>query len=136
MSFANLPVRLNGQEILAGWFNAIRTALIDSSGSEGISQQSFAGAASQTDEDVTGLVFDNTVTESVRVEYTIKTATLFEKGNFDLIWNGTVWSFHSGSLSGDDSLITMDVDTSTGQVTYTSGAETFTLKYKASTFNI
>ncbi len=136
MAFSDIPVRQNGQTIIAGWFNTIRTAILDFSGTESISQTSFATATSQTNTVVTGLIFDKTITESVTVDYTIKTATLFEKGSFTLIWDGTVWAIYGGSLSGDNSGVTFDVNTTTGQIDYTSGAETSTIKYKARTFNI
>lgn len=107
-----------------------------SNGSEAIGQTSFSGLASQTDADITGLVFDNSVTESASVEYTIKTATKFEKSRFDLIWDGSSWDIHLGAMSGDDSGIVLTVNTSTGQVRYTSGLETSTIKFKATTFDI
>jgi len=134
--FNDIPVRSNGADIFASWFNTIRTALLGAFGTEQVQQTSFAGATSQTDADVTGLIFDKTITESVTAQYSIKTATLFEKGTFELIYDGTIWALHSGSVSGDDSLITFGVDSSSGQVEYTSGAETSVIKFKATTFNI
>lgn len=134
--FDSIPVRSNGDTILASWFNTIRTYLVDYFGGETIQQTSFAGASGQSGANVTGLIFDNSSTESATVEYTVKTATYFEKGSFNLIWNGSAWSIHQGAISGDNSGITFDVNTSTGQVTYSSGGETSTIKFKATTFNI
>ena len=85
--FDSIPVRSNGDDILAAWFNTIRTFLINYTDSVGITTYTpFASATSQTDTDVTGLIFDKTLVESSTIQYTIKTATKFEKGNFNVIF--------------------------------------------------
>lgn len=133
MSFSDLSIRSNGEVITSSWFNSIRTALINFFGAEGVSGLSFSGAASQTDTNVTGLVFDSSSTRSVNVNYQIVTATLTEKGEFDLVYDGSNWALYEGAVSGDVSGITFDVNSSTGQVTYSSGAETSTMVFNATT---
>lgn len=136
MSFTNIPIRSNGQTIIASWFNTIRTALLNAFGNESLEQTSFSGIASQTGTDVTGLVFSSASTRRAKIEYTIVTATKVESGDFVLLYDGTNWIKHDGAVEGVDSLISLDVNASTGQVTYDSDTETFTLNYKAITFNI
>jgi hypothetical protein len=135
-SISEIPLRVNGQTIFATWFNTIRTSLLLLLGNESLSQTSFSGLASQTGVTVTGLIFDKTVTRKAEVSYTIVTSTKVESGNFVLLYNGTIWLKNDGPVQGVDSLISLGVNTSTGQVEYTSGAETFTLNFKANTFNI
>jgi len=137
MSFSDISVRSNGQTIIAGWFNDIRTALLSYAGNEGISQTNFSGIASQTNADITDLVFDKLVTESAIVEYTIKTsAGDFESGSLSIWYDGTNWNISQGAVAGDDAGVTLEIDISTGQVDYTNGAFTFTMKFRASTINI
>ncbi|MCB0421150.1 MAG: hypothetical protein KDD61_09140 [Bdellovibrionales bacterium] len=137
MSIADdIPIRSNGEEILASWFNSFRTTLINLYGTESISLGSFSGSSSQTGANVTSLVFDNTATRRADIEYLIVTATKVESGDFRLLYDGTNWTKFDGAVEGVDSGITLDVDASTGQVEYDSGAETFTLAYKVTTFNI
>lgn len=133
MAFSDIDLRANGETIVASWFNSIRTALVSFFGTENINTTSFSALASQTNANVTGLVFSSASTESVRVFYQIETATLFEKGEFDLIYDGSSWELHQGAISGDNSGITFDVNASTGQVTYSSGGETSTIKFSAIT---
>lgn len=136
--FDAIPNRDNGDDIEASWFNIIKTFLNDFEASIGVSgQQSFAAAASQTDADVTGLIFDSLKIEAARVEYFIKTATLFEKGYFDVIWNGSAWSLYNGQVIGDDSKITFSsIHATTGQVRYTSDVQTGTIKFKSYTITV
>ena len=122
MSLATeLPERSNGDDIIAGWFNTIRTLLIGFIGTESLKQTTFAGASGQSGTTVTGLIFDKTVTRRVDVKTTIVTATLFGGYDFTLFYNDTVWSIHDKDAVKDDTGITFDVNTSTGQVIYDSG---------------
>jgi len=130
------PIRSNGQDIEAGWFNTARTIMLGILGAESTQQESFSGSASQTGSNVTGAIWDKTVTRMVKVEFTVVTATLFAGGNFHLFYNDTIWTYYEGENVGDISGITFDVNTSTGQLEYDSGAETFVLEYKAEAMNI
>lgn len=134
--FSDIPVRANGTEILAAWFNTIRSKLILFGGTESAGQTAFAGSASQTNTDITSLLFDNTVTESATVHYTILTATLFMKSSFEVRWDATDWVISDGLVSFDDAGITFDINSTTGQIDYTSGLETFTMQYRIQSFDI
>lgn len=134
--FSDIPIRANGTEILAAWFNTIRTKLIEFTGTGSVGQTEFSGLASQTNTDVTDLIFDNTITESATVDYTIKTTTSFMKSSFEVRWDGSDWSISDGGVHFDDAGVTFDIDSSTGQVDYTSGGETFTMQYRIQTFDI
>lgn len=131
-----IPVRSNGDDILSGWFNTIRTTLITLFGTESLTQTSFAGLASQTNTDVTDLIFDKAKTRRVELQYVIVTATKVESGTYIFLYDGTNWATYGDSVQGVNSLVTLDIDSSTGQVDYTSDTETFTLDYIANTFNI
>jgi len=133
---SSIPVRSNGDDILSGWFNTIRSAMIDLEGDESIGQTSFSGLASQTGTDITDLIFDETVTRRARIEYTIVTATKVESGEYIFLFDGADWNSYAGAVEGDNSAITLDVAAGTGQAEYTSSTETFTLEYKATTFDL
>lgn len=136
MSLASdIPVRSNGTEMLAGWFNTIRTVLVSMSGMESKTQTSFSGASGQSGTNVTGLVFDETVSRRAEIPYTIVTATKVESGVYIALFDGSDWFMFEGPVEGVDSAITLDISV-IGQVIYDSGAETFTLQYKATTFNL
>ena len=97
----------------------------------------FAFAASQVGSDVIGLIFDSTEYESATVTYTIKTATLFERGQFDVMYDGANWAIHAGRVAGDDSLVTFSgIDATSGQVEYDSDVETGTMKFTYEAFTI
>ncbi len=105
-------------------------ASLDSKAQLKILPITFTSAASQVDTNVTGLIFDSAEYDSATVTYSIKTATLFERGTFDVMFDGSNWAIHSGGVVGDDSLITFSsIDASTGQVKYTSDVETSAMKF-------
>ena len=131
-----IPIRSNSQEILAGWFNTIRSTLLSFFGTEAIEQTSFATLASQTNTAITDLIFDETVTRYAEIEYTIVTATLVESGKYRALFDGSDWILFEGSIQGDLSGITLDIVASTGQVDYTSGSETGTIEFKVTTLNL
>lgn len=131
-----IPIRANGTEILAGWFNTIRSALLSFFGTEATEQTSFSGAASQTGTNLTGLVLDSSITRRGKIAYTIVTATKVESGDFVILYDGTNWAKFDGAFQGVDSGVTTDVAAGTGQVEYDSGGETFVFQYKVETFNI
>ncbi len=112
-------------------------ANLDSKGQLKIVPITFAFAASQSGSDVTGLIFDSAEYESGTVTYTIKTATKFERGSFDIIFKGAAWSIHPGRVAGDDSLVTFSgIDATSGQVEYDSDVETGTMKFTYEAFII
>lgn len=112
-------------------------AALDSKAQLKITPIVFAFVASQTGSNVTGLIFDSAEYESATVKYTINTATLFERGQFDVIFDGSNWAIHSGYVVGDDSLVTFSgIDATTGQVEYDSDVETGTMKFTYEAFTI
>ena len=131
-----IPIRSNGDDILSGWFNTIRAAMVGYMGTESVPQTRVSTLASQTDTDITGLVFDSAVTRRALIHYVIVTATKVESGNYVFLYDGTNWTSYSGSVEGANSAITLDVTAGTGQATYSSGAETSTLDFIATTFDI
>ena len=131
-----IPIRSNSQEILAGWFNTIRSTLLSFFGTEAIEQTSFATLASQTNTAITDLILDETVTRYAEIEYTIVTSTLVESGKYRALFDGSDWILFEGSIQGDLSGITLDIVASTGQVDYTSGSETGTIEFKVTTLNL
>ena len=131
-----IPIRSNGEDIFASWFNTIRSFLEGTSGTEGISQTSFSTLASQSDTNITGLIFDKTITRKAVIEYTIVTATKVESGTYIFLFDGTIWTAYSNNVEGANSLITIDVNSSSGQGTYSSDSETSVLNFRATTFNI
>lgn len=93
-----------------------------------ITLTSFTFAASQTGADVTGLSFDSTI-RSFQVLLSVETATLYESFTLNGIQKAS--NFFITELSrGDDSGVTFDI-TPAGQVTYSSGAETGIIKFRA-----
>lgn len=131
-----IPIRANGDDIIAAWFNTIRSALIAVFGDESLGQTRFSGLASQTNTIITDLIFDKTVTRKAEISYAIVTATKVESGNYTALYDGSNWVLYSGAIQGVNSAITLDINTSTGQVDYTSGGEVFDIDYKVITFNI
>lgn len=131
-----IPIRSNGDDIEASWFNTIRAALISVFGDESLGQTRFSGLASQTNTIITDLIFDKTVTRKAEISYVIVTATKVESGNYTALYDGNNWTMYSGAVQGVNSAITIDIDISTGQVDYTSASETFDIDYKVKTFNI
>lgn len=70
--FSTIPVRVNGTTFYASWVNDIRTALINAFGVIVTAEAQATLADNQASAaNVLGLVFDKTITNSVRVDYTI-----------------------------------------------------------------
>lgn len=83
---------------------------------------SFAIANNASAASVTGLIFDKTVYRSVEIHYTIyraATSKVVERGIIFLVTDGTTWFIAVGPSVGDSN-VDFDIDTSTGQVKYTS----------------
>lgn len=128
MSFADIPLRQNGQEILYSWFNLLRTAGISLEGASGIGETSFTIANGATDQNVTGLVFD-----SADVGCAIIRCAIYRKTNTDnrlctrtmlAHYNAVLaeWELVDEAVKGGtlDDGVSFSINTSTGQVTYTS----------------
>lgn len=71
--------------------------------------------------DVTDLLFANAAVRGAKIEYSITinaTASLFEKGELEVVQRGAGWQLTRES-TGDDSLINFSI-TNSGQIQYTS----------------
>lgn len=128
MSFADIPLRQNGQEILYSWFNALRTAGTSIEGASSIGETSFTIANGVTDQDVTGLVFDFAdvgaaiidcaIYRKTNTDNRLCTRVMFAHYNAAL----TAWELVDESPKGGtlDDGVSFSINTTTGQVTYTS----------------
>lgn len=101
-----------------------------------ISQTGFTGAASQTGANIGGLVFDSSKVLRAEIQYLIDTGTKVESGRYVFLFDGTNWASYGGQVEGVNSGITIDVNPANGQAIYDSGAETFNVEFKATTFNV
>lgn len=128
-NFTNVPARKNGGIFNSSWVNTLRTAgivvesmltaLIGGGGS--VTEQSFAIANNQTSSSITGLIA-STSYKRTTVKYWVKrkaTATYIECGHFDIMYDGTNF-FIGGPTKTGEANITFDIDSGTGQVSYTS----------------
>jgi len=132
----DIPVRSNGQEITSGWFNTIRSVLIALFGTASSGQASFTVVSGQTGTDLTGLLFDNTVTQDVTLEYLIQTSSFYQAGAVRFTWDGSAWAAHEIYIVADDASLVLSIHATTGQVEYDSGAEGGTMKHKYTSFDI
>lgn len=128
MSFADIPLRQNGQEILYSWFNALRTAGISIEGASGIGETSFTIANGATDQNVTGLVFDSADVGCAIIRCAIYrktdsnnrlcTRTMLAHYNAEI----SEWELVDEAVKGGtlDDGVSFSINATTGQVTYTS----------------
>lgn len=131
--FSGIPVRSNADTglVTAGWWNDIRTALINAFGSASIAETQGTiadGSASYTD--ISGLLLDSSVSRCADIEYTIMrttgAASRRERGILRAMFKTTegTWTYERQSF-GDDALGNGTVAdslkvSSTGQVQYKS----------------
>lgn len=130
-TFTTIANRLNTQTCDAGWWNILRLAGINIEnflGSNYFAQTTAAIANNVSAQNVTGLLFDHTVTRSSIIEYQIRRVST-SSGATELVSNGrasatyndlaATWTLAPLGEGGDLSGVTLDI-TSGGQVTYTS----------------
>lgn len=124
-TYSSIPVRANGQEINASWFNTLRSALLSGAGIETVGKTNFTIANNQTAAaNVTGLLFSSTNTQLAKIQYTIDRSdatptTAFQIGELAVYHDGSAWTLVLLDQAGDDAGVTFSV-TSGGQVQYTS----------------
>lgn len=111
-----------------GQINALQPATGD------IGVTSFSASASQNGTSVTGLAFSNGAIRAFEAQVSVTTSTLFENFTLKGIQRGSDWQMTAQS-AGDASGYTFSINTS-GQVLYSSGAQTATLKFRASALPI
>lgn len=130
-NFSGTPVRSNGDTIVSGWFNTLRTAgvAVESiltalvGGGASTSEASFAIANNQSGANVTGLIASS-LYRVTRIRYWVRriaTDTVMEAGELIILYDGT--NFHLGRHSVETATtagMSFDVNASTGRVTYTS----------------
>lgn len=143
--FTSIPVRSNAnrETVDASWWNAIRTALVSYIGAGGVDETQFTIAGSQSSyQNVTGLLFDASVTRSLEVPYTIYrddgTASRRESGILRTHYKAREGTWYYERVSwGDDALGNGTVSNplivnSSGQVQYKSdNFASGTIRYKA-----
>lgn len=131
-AFSDIPVRANGDTVDAGWWNTIRTALINTFGATGLLESQFTIADNQSSyANITGLLLDGSVSRAVDIEYTIyrtngSSTERRERGILRCMFKAVAnaWSFERQSW-GDDALGNGTISTplnvtSAGQVQYKS----------------
>lgn len=148
--FSDIPLRANGDDILAAWFNTLRSALITVFGGGIIGETPFTIADNQSSfQDITDLIIDKSLYRHARIEYTIyRTDAALERkesGILTLTYAvlADAWELNRESVR-DDTLNmgarSLEVVAGTGQVQYKSdsmgGTYSATMTWKIiSTFN-
>ena len=145
MGFSDIPVRTNGQDVEASWFNTIRTQLVSWFGTGVIaeSQDTIDNAGSA--ESVVGLLFSGAAVRSAKIQYQIYRKTdsyeYSEAGQFFVTYKTVDTSWEIGGESSTGDADTTFAITDAGQVTYTSsnmsGASyTGKMRFKAETLSV
>lgn len=128
---SSIPTRANGDWILSGWFNTLRTYLIDMysvvsvlvGAGASTSEGTFAPANNQSvAANVTGLIASN-LYRVTRVKYWVRrvgSSTVMTAGELTIIYDGTNFYLGDDQAADNSCGMAFDVDASTGQVTYTS----------------
>lgn len=84
---------------------------------------------------VAGLQFSSSVTQVAKIIYKIKRNTLYESGTLDVLYDNGVWKMSRiiDVSSSTDLGVSLNIDDSTGQVTYTSSqtGNPATIKFKS-----
>lgn len=147
--FGTIPIRLNGQDVDAGWWEILRLAgvnLENFMGSGFIPETHFSLTNGQaTPLAITGLVFDHTVNTSAKIDVEInqKTATneLVTTGEIYVVYRALTATWDIVPLFDfDESGITLSITTA-GQVKYTLGTLSGSgyvgsFKFKSATFGV
>jgi len=130
MLFADIPDRLNGQNIDFSWFNELKSAGVALEGSQ---TNIFVLANGVSDQPVTGMAIDKTVLNVVFFKYTIRRQSDIDEGRrtygelIAFFENKTgIWSLDhapgGGKGNDSDSGVSFTIDPSTGQVKYSTDA--------------
>lgn len=97
-----------------------------------ITESPFNDAASGN---VAGLQFSSSVTQVAKIIYKIKRNTLYESGTLDVLYDNGVWKMSRiiDVSSSTDLGVSLNIDDTTGQVTYTSTSTGVagTIKFKS-----
>lgn len=131
MAFSDIPVRSNGQEVDASWWNTIRQALVDTFESVSSASQNEFGINNNESSpaEITDMVFDKDLKTTYVVLYDIYRRTSGaerrEVGYLFVTYKPTAatWDLERRTEIGDDALNNGDsitINSSTGQVSYIS----------------
>lgn len=113
------------------WASDVTTVLDSVAGTGTISETQALIALTATDEDIPGLLFNNTITESAQVIYRILRVTtgggaeqLSESGILQMVYNpagstGEKWLMSRQITAGTNTRVSLNIDDD-GQVTYSS----------------
>lgn len=129
MSFSDIPIRVNGQDVDASWWNTIRTKLIEGFGNVSGEIPQSIGLA-DTDQDVVDLVFDKADFSRVDIKYWARRKTdsveYLQSQDIELHYyrNTNSWQLREGQLRGDDALTTFTLFEDT-----TGGGNIVTVRY-------
>lgn len=148
--FSAIPVRENGQDAIAGWWNLLRTAgifLENLVGAGAVAPTSFAIADNQSAAaDITGLLFAGATYRKVIIDWYCFRATDSENkaggGTLEMVYNPTAATWDYAELPGSgEAGLTLSC-TAAGQVQYVSDDMTGTydtanskIKYTARTID-
>jgi len=129
MSFADIPIRVNGQDVDASWWNTIRTQLLLAFGDvAGEAPQSIGSA--DTNQDVVELVFDKADFSRIDIRTWVRRKTddfeYLQSQDLELHYyqNTNSWALREGQLRGDDALTTFSLFEDT-----TGGGNIVTVRY-------
>jgi len=134
MAFSDIPIRSNGEDILAGWFNTIRTELLGFSGGGGVAQTTFALTDGAGPLPITGMLCDSVAARTYFWEYDIYRNTtgggaieFVEAGLIIASYKATAaaWTFSQGPVHSSAG-VTFSIVSGTGQFEYTATSETGT----------
>ena len=135
MSFADIPIRSNGQDVDASWWNTIRTQLLLAFGDVSGEVPQSIGLA-DTDQDVTELTFDKADFSKVDIRYWVRRSTddfeYLQSQTLELHYyrNTNEWKLREGPLRGDDALTTFSIFEDT-----TGGGNIVTVRYSTLTIS-
>lgn len=148
-TFTAIPIRANGDDVVADWWNALRLAGVSLEGFVGggfITNDNFTLTNNQVASNVTGLSFNSAVYTSVIINAEIRRATATQEkvwsGRIIMIWRAftSTWDVQWEGV-GDETGVTFTIVTvsTTGQLQYatdnlTGATYTGQLKFKAITF--
>ncbi len=130
--FAAIALRLNTQQVDAGWWNILRAAgvtLESFFGAGLIAPTTFAVPNNHAAANITGLLLDHTAARSATIEIQVRRVTtgggaveVVQRFIYFATYNSlaTAWTLTLGWSGGDDSGVDFSIVSATGQVQYTS----------------
>lgn len=129
MSFLDIPIRQNGQNVDSSWWNSIRSKLVATLPGLSDESEEIPLANNQSSyADVTGIILDSLAFRTYEVPYTVyrvtSTTERAEKGVLNAVFKPVLgeWVYSRRTDAGDNTLNVpggaLHVDASTGQLQY------------------